>query len=200
MWKFFPPTGFQHLSLVHSWLTPDKARGLQDSLYKLSRIKILVDLTKTSVARQVKGRLLFPALNCGHVRQQSFNSLSAFSSNHNVGRRCASRSPSEGSRWERVWTYDKDTTILILTDFIPVAVEVVGDRRKKKLKMCVKLLSGRQTKNLAVLLQEARAKREEKERKKAEVRKRLEEASKAKKGVKKGFLNPERKRKLRVTR
>ncbi|XP_055333275.1 troponin I 4-like [Paramacrobiotus metropolitanus] len=45
---------------------------------------------------------------------------------------------------------------------------------------------------------EARAKREEKERKKAEVRKRLEEASKAKKGVKKGFLNPERKRKLRT--
>jgi len=45
--------------------------------------------------------------------------------------------------------------------------------------------------------EEARAKREEKERKKAEVRKRLEEASKAKK-VKKGFLNPERKRKLRT--
>jgi len=45
---------------------------------------------------------------------------------------------------------------------------------------------------------EARAKREEKERKKAEVRMRLEEAAKAKKGVKKGFLNPERKRKLRT--
>lgn len=45
---------------------------------------------------------------------------------------------------------------------------------------------------------EAKAKREEKERKKAEVRMRLEEAAKAKKGVKKGFLNPERKRKLRT--
>lgn len=46
--------------------------------------------------------------------------------------------------------------------------------------------------------EEARAKREEKDRKKAEVRMRLEEAAKAKKGVKKGFLNPERKRKLRT--
>ena len=43
---------------------------------------------------------------------------------------------------------------------------------------------------------------EEKERKKAEVRKRLEEASKAKKGggEKKGFMTPERKKKLRVSR
>ena len=50
----------------------------------------------------------------------------------------------------------------------------------------------------SAFFQEARAKREEKDRKKAEVRMRLEEAAKAKKGVKKGFLNPERKRKLRV--
>ncbi|GAB6029544.1 hypothetical protein CHUAL_005293 [Chamberlinius hualienensis] len=45
--------------------------------------------------------------------------------------------------------------------------------------------------------EEDRRKREEKERKKAEVRKRLEEASKAKKG-KKGFMTPERKKKLRL--
>uniref|UniRef100_T1J8Y4 Troponin I n=1 Tax=Strigamia maritima TaxID=126957 RepID=T1J8Y4_STRMM len=40
-------------------------------------------------------------------------------------------------------------------------------------------------------------KREDKERKKAEVRKRLEEAAKSKK-AKKGFMTPERKKKLRV--
>ena len=45
--------------------------------------------------------------------------------------------------------------------------------------------------------QEEKRKREEKERKKQEVRKRLEEAAKAKKG-KKGFMTPERKKKLRV--
>lgn len=44
---------------------------------------------------------------------------------------------------------------------------------------------------------EEKRKREEKEKKKAEVRKRLEEASKAKK-AKKGFMTPERKKKLRV--
>lgn len=38
----------------------------------------------------------------------------------------------------------------------------------------------------------------ERERKKEEVRKRLEEASRAKK-AKKGFLTPERKKKLRVS-
>ncbi|XP_076313346.1 troponin I-like isoform X4 [Tachypleus tridentatus] len=43
---------------------------------------------------------------------------------------------------------------------------------------------------------EERRKMEEKERKKADVRKRLEEAAKAKKG-KKGFMTPERKKKLR---
>ena len=48
-------------------------------------------------------------------------------------------------------------------------------------------------------LQEAQRRREEKERKKAEVRKRLEESAKAKKGVKTGFLTPERKKKLRVS-
>ena len=37
------------------------------------------------------------------------------------------------------------------------------------------------------------------ERKKAEVRKRLEEASKAKQKAKKGFMTPERKKKLRVS-
>lgn len=49
--------------------------------------------------------------------------------------------------------------------------------------------------------QEEKRKMEEKERKKAEVRKRLEEASKAKKGggEKKGFMTPERKKKLRVS-
>ncbi|VDP38851.1 unnamed protein product [Soboliphyme baturini] len=46
--------------------------------------------------------------------------------------------------------------------------------------------------------EEARLKREERERKKAEVRKRLEEAGRAKK-AKKGFLTPERKKKLRVS-
>jgi len=43
---------------------------------------------------------------------------------------------------------------------------------------------------------EAKHKREDRERKKAEVRKRLEEAGRAKK-AKKGFLTPERKKKLR---
>ncbi|GAU91031.1 hypothetical protein RvY_03362 [Ramazzottius varieornatus] len=46
--------------------------------------------------------------------------------------------------------------------------------------------------------EDAASKQAEKDRKKAEVRQRLEEAAKAKKGVKKGFLNPERKRKLRA--
>lgn len=45
---------------------------------------------------------------------------------------------------------------------------------------------------------EAQRKAEERERKKAEVRKRLEEAGKAGKKAKKGFLTPERKKKLRV--
>lgn len=48
------------------------------------------------------------------------------------------------------------------------------------------------------LFQEDRRKQEERDRKKAEVRKRLEEASKQKK-AKKGFLTPERKKKLRVS-
>ncbi|KAI7689007.1 Troponin I [Sarcoptes scabiei] len=47
------------------------------------------------------------------------------------------------------------------------------------------------------LSEEERRKAEEKERKKAEVRARLEEAARAKKG-KKGFMTPERKRKLRA--
>ena len=47
--------------------------------------------------------------------------------------------------------------------------------------------------------EDAQRKMEEKERKKAEVRRRLEESAKAKKGVKKGFLTPERKKKLRVS-
>lgn len=42
-------------------------------------------------------------------------------------------------------------------------------------------------------------KAEERERKKAEVRKRLEEAGRAGKKAKKGFLTPERKKKLRVS-
>ena len=46
--------------------------------------------------------------------------------------------------------------------------------------------------------QEEKRKAAEKERKKAEVRARLEEAARAKKG-KKGFMTPERKRKLRVS-
>ena len=46
------------------------------------------------------------------------------------------------------------------------------------------------------VLQEAKRKAEERERKKAEVRKRLEEAG-SKKKAKKGFLTPERKKKLR---
>ena len=44
----------------------------------------------------------------------------------------------------------------------------------------------------------AKKAREERERKKAEVRRRLEEAGRAKK-AKKGFLTPERKKKLRVS-
>lgn len=48
------------------------------------------------------------------------------------------------------------------------------------------------------LKEEEKRKMEEKERKKAEVRKRLEEAAKAKKaGGKRGFMTPERKKKLR---
>lgn len=48
-----------------------------------------------------------------------------------------------------------------------------------------------------LILQEAKRKAEEREMKKAEVRKRLEEAGKKK--AKKGFLTPERKKKLRVS-
>ena len=47
-------------------------------------------------------------------------------------------------------------------------------------------------------LQAKKAKQTEIERKRAEVRKRMEEASKAKK-AKKGFMTPERKKKLRVS-
>ena len=46
--------------------------------------------------------------------------------------------------------------------------------------------------------QAARVKQQEQDRKKAEVRKRLEEAAAAKK-AKKGFMTPERKKKLRVS-
>lgn len=46
-------------------------------------------------------------------------------------------------------------------------------------------------------MQAKKAKQAEIERKRAEVRKRMEEASKAKK-AKKGFMTPERKKKLRV--
>ena len=50
---------------------------------------------------------------------------------------------------------------------------------------------------LSSLTQAKKAKQAEIERKRAEVRKRMEEAAKAKK-VKKGFMTPERKKKLRV--
>lgn len=46
-------------------------------------------------------------------------------------------------------------------------------------------------------LQAKKAKQAENDRKRAEVRKRMEEASKAKK-AKKGFMTPDRKKKLRV--
>lgn len=46
--------------------------------------------------------------------------------------------------------------------------------------------------------QEKKRKQQEIERKRAEVRARMEEASKAKK-AKKGFMTPERKKKLRVS-
>jgi len=49
---------------------------------------------------------------------------------------------------------------------------------------------------MANLSEEDKRKMEDKERKKAEVRKRLEEAARAKKG-KKGFMTPDRKKKLR---
>lgn len=52
-------------------------------------------------------------------------------------------------------------------------------------------------KSLSLFFQEQRRKQEEKARKKAEVRKRLEESTKSKK-CKKGFMTPERKKKLRV--
>jgi len=48
-------------------------------------------------------------------------------------------------------------------------------------------------------MQEKKRKQAETERKRAEVRARLEEASKAKK-AKKGFMTPDRKKKLRVSR
>lgn len=51
---------------------------------------------------------------------------------------------------------------------------------------------------LSPFLQAKKAKQAEIERKRAEVRKRMEEASKAKK-AKKGFMTPERKKKLRVS-
>lgn len=47
-------------------------------------------------------------------------------------------------------------------------------------------------------MQAKKLKQQEIERKRAEVRKRMEEASKAKK-AKKGFMTPERKKKLRVS-
>lgn len=47
-------------------------------------------------------------------------------------------------------------------------------------------------------MQEKKRKQAETERKRAEVRARLEEASKAKK-AKKGFMTPDRKKKLRVS-
>ena len=49
-----------------------------------------------------------------------------------------------------------------------------------------------------ISIQAKKAKQAEIERKRAEVRKRMEEASKAKK-AKKGFMTPERKKKLRVS-
>lgn len=54
------------------------------------------------------------------------------------------------------------------------------------------------TKNDFSSLKAKKAKQAEIERKRAEVRKRMEEASKAKK-AKKGFMTPERKKKLRVS-
>lgn len=48
------------------------------------------------------------------------------------------------------------------------------------------------------MLQAKKAKQAEIDRKRAEVRRRMEEASKAKK-AKKGFMTPERKKKLRVS-
>lgn len=51
---------------------------------------------------------------------------------------------------------------------------------------------------MLLCLQAKKAKQAEIERKRAEVRKRMEEASKAKK-AKKGFMTPERKKKLRVS-
>jgi len=51
---------------------------------------------------------------------------------------------------------------------------------------------------VALCLQEKKKKQAEIEAKRAEVRKRMEEASKAKK-AKKGFMTPERKKKLRVS-
>jgi len=50
---------------------------------------------------------------------------------------------------------------------------------------------------MADISEEEKRKAEEKERKKAEVRKRLEEAARAKKG-KRGFMTPDRKKKLRT--
>jgi hypothetical protein len=50
-----------------------------------------------------------------------------------------------------------------------------------------------------LIFQAKKAKQAEIERKRAEVRKRLEETAKAKK-AKKGFMTPERKKKLRVSR
>jgi len=51
---------------------------------------------------------------------------------------------------------------------------------------------------MLILFQAKKAKQAEIDRKRAEVRKRLEETAKAKK-AKKGFMTPERKKKLRVS-
>jgi len=51
---------------------------------------------------------------------------------------------------------------------------------------------------MSLLFQAKKAKQAEIDRKRAEVRKRLEETAKAKK-AKKGFMTPERKKKLRVS-
>ena len=51
---------------------------------------------------------------------------------------------------------------------------------------------------MSLIQDDVKRKAEERERKKAEVRKRLEEAGRAGKKAKKGFLTPERKKKLRV--
>jgi hypothetical protein len=61
-----------------------------------------------------------------------------------------------------------------------------------------KLRAANSALSVALCLQEKKKKQTEIEAKRAEVRKRMEEASKAKK-AKKGFMTPERKKKLRVS-